>query len=174
MPPLPGRYWLLIRPQAPLSCLCLILQDIQRLITRIPRIDPSHPRPQLLCACILAIALDVCHCAAVAVLGRRSDRGMHLGAQTGQRLFAALTKWLSFFWGVDFRQPHFDLLVESRLAATGRQGVAVSNGNDQAEEDGAQLLYKCQIELLGINSKSILQRPSRLNHVFHRGFIFTS
>ena len=47
-------------------------------------------------------------------------------------------KWLLALRRVDLGQPDLNLLVCARLAAPGRNGVAVSNANDEAEQEAYQ------------------------------------
>lgn len=103
--------------------------------------EPGHPRAHHHRARILASALHVSHRAPVAVCRADGQPGLLLKAQPRQVLPAALTVGLSLLGRVDAGQADFDLLVRMRCIlcrAAGREGVAVADADDQAEEGGRE------------------------------------
>lgn len=66
-------------------------------------------------------------------MGSRGDGGDSLKTELGQVLAGHFAECLAFFGRVDSADPDSDLLVGAGLVAAGGQGVAVSNGDDEAE-----------------------------------------
>ena len=81
---------------------------------------------------VLAIALDACHGAAVAVLRRGADDRLGLEAQIRQTLLGALAERLGLLGRVDLADPYRHLLVGTRRAAAGLERVAVGDAHHQA------------------------------------------
>lgn len=85
------------------------------------------------------MALHVATSKAVAVGVFKCDSGPGLEAQPGQVLAGGLGEGLALLGRIDGADPNGDLLVGARLVATGLQGVAIGDGDDQAEKGSAQL-----------------------------------
>lgn len=64
------------------------------------------------------------------------NSGLILEAQCSQVLARHVAEGLLALWRINGTQPYLDLLVCAWLAAARRECVAVSYGNDQAEQGG--------------------------------------
>lgn len=96
----------------------------------------KHPRPSTLHhvpAGIRASARHISHHAPITIRCARRNARLLLVAQIGQSLPRAVAKCLAPLRRINARQAHLDLLIRPRLAATGRQRVAVCYANDEAQ-----------------------------------------
>ena len=85
---------------------------------------------------VLIFATDSSHGAAIAVLGLWGDLGPVAKAEVGEVLLGSVPERLRFFWGVDAGKTDCQLLLNA--VAAGLDGVAVADGDDQAEEGSGE------------------------------------
>jgi len=85
---------------------------------------------------VFAAAFHAGHHAAVAICVLVLDAGLLLEAQVGEGFARAVAVGLVALRCIDGVDPHLHLLIGARLAAAGRECVAVADTDDQAEEGG--------------------------------------
>ena len=113
-----------------------LLQRLQLgVLLCIGRVDPGHASGNLGGRHIFARTLHIGHGAAVIVPGQRLQPCLLPKAQLRQVLLGAGAKRLFGFGGINGGDAYLDGAIRPRCAAAGGEGVAIADGNNQAEHD---------------------------------------
>ena len=101
-------------------------------------IHPGQTGINQIHARILPLALHIRHQAAIAVFAGGTDYRLLPVTQGRKRLSGAFSMRLTAFGRINGGNAHGDLLVSAGRAATGGEGVAVADGDDQAKQGGGE------------------------------------
>lgn len=85
---------------------------------------------------VFASAFHAGHHTAIAISVMVLDAGLLLEAEVRERFTRAVAEGLLALRCIDGMDPHLHLLIGARLAAAGRECVAIADTDDQAEEGG--------------------------------------
>jgi hypothetical protein len=138
--PNPRWYCPRIRPKASSGIASFTLHPIQRCVCDVAVECPRHTGSHLLGIGVDAIAGHVCHGATVAIQrtmgGDRTNLCLLVVAQRSQMVPCAVGKWLVVLGRVDFGESNLQGVSRqvSSSVATSREGVAVADADDSAEE----------------------------------------
>lgn len=117
------------------------------------------------CARVFALALYVGYCTTVSVLAVLPDSGLLVVAQASQCLPRLLAVGLALFWCVYGGDADFDLLVSTWFTTAGCEGVAVCDGDNEAEGSMEYQVRSCARVSGNRNGHRYSYSSCRLNQI---------